>query len=85
VSQEVEVVEIWAQEGLLPGVDSNLQTEAEALAREELLAAACENGILQDAEREAEIALTGLLNSLQFEDISIITTDSPIGGSRGCP
>lgn len=85
ISQEVENVELFTVEGLLPGIDSRLQNQAQDAAHEELLHVACESGILRDAEEEAEEALTDLLNNLYFETVTVTTTSPSLAGDTGCP
>ena len=61
VSQDIRNILVHTREGIIRGVDPTLQPKAEQRGRELLLDAACRSGIIDRAEREAQLALTDLL------------------------
>lgn len=61
------------ERGILAPQASDLQTEAERRALEQILAGACESDILGEANRRAELAVGALLNALGFEEIRVLT------------
>lgn len=85
ISQDITYEPVALSEGVLPGVDAELQPAAEAQAREELLSAACEYGLLQKAEEQSQIALGDLLKTLDVETVHFVQTNPLPGDKRGCP
>lgn len=84
VSQEMQNVQLFTQEGLLPGIDPTMQQMAEDDAYVELRRAACENNILQRAEQAAQVALTDLLTPMGFETIRLVQQAAPVDNPDGC-
>lgn len=64
------------QQGLLSPEAPDLQTEAERQALDQVIAGACQADILEQANRRAEVAMTGLLEAMEFEEITV-TTQKP--------
>jgi hypothetical protein len=85
ISQEMKNIQMRTQEGILPGVATEMQQLAEDKAHEELLHAACEYGLLQKAEEEAQTALTDLLTPMGFQTIRLVQQDARPGEFVGCP
>jgi hypothetical protein len=63
------------ERGLLSSVDPQLESQVRAAAEQEILEAALEGGILQEADQNAEEALLAFLNQLGFENV--IFTEGP--------
>nr|WP_290665536.1 DUF4230 domain-containing protein [Ardenticatena sp.] len=63
-------------------VDPTMQSRAEQLALEKIRRAACENGILEEANTRAEIAVRALLEAASFRRVRVITTPPP---PSACP
>ncbi|NJP06285.1 MAG: DUF4230 domain-containing protein [Chloroflexaceae bacterium] len=84
VSQEMHNVQIVTNEGLLPGIQSDMQQQAQEHAYAEIRQAACQYGILAYAEQETHTALTQLLTPMGFQTIRIIQTDPPFGSHDDC-
>ena len=59
---------------LTGGQDPNLETQARQEAERQILAAACENGIMQRAADEAKRSIEQFLRLLEFENVTVITT-----------
>ena len=62
---------------LTGGQDPNLETQARQEAERQILAAACENGIMQRAADEAKRSMEQFLRLLEFEQITVIATPGP--------
>ncbi len=59
---------------LTGGQNPNLETQARQEAERQILAAACENGIMQRAADEAKRSMEQFLRLLEFENITVIAT-----------
>ncbi|MGQ9550156.1 MAG: DUF4230 domain-containing protein [Roseiflexus sp.] len=59
---------------LTGGQDPNLETQARQEAERQILAAACENGIMQRAADEAKRSMEQFLRLLEFENVTVIAT-----------
>lgn len=59
---------------LTGGQDPNLETQARQEAERQILAAACENGIMQRAAEEAQRSMEQFLRLLEFENVTVIAT-----------
>ncbi|MCS6939725.1 MAG: DUF4230 domain-containing protein [Roseiflexus sp.] len=59
---------------LTGGQDPNLETQARQEAERQILAAACENGIMQRAAEEAKRSMEQFLRLLEFENVTVIAT-----------
>ena len=70
------------ERGLLGPEDPDMQSRAERVALEKITQTACETGILEEANRRAELAVGALLQAAGFRDVRIITTPPPPGA---CP
>ena len=57
-----------------PDVASELQTLAQRQTLEKIVATACDRGLLEDANRRAEIAVTNLLNTSGYIKVEVKTT-----------
>jgi hypothetical protein len=84
VSQEMQNVQILTDQGVMPGINPNMQQMAEDDARAELLRSACEYGILEQAEQEAQVALSNLLTPMGFETIRLVQQDTLPGVPNSC-
>lgn len=62
---------------LTGGQDPNLETQARQEAERQILAAACEYGIMQRAADEAKRSMEQFLRLLEFEQITVIATPGP--------
>jgi hypothetical protein len=62
------------QQGVLSRGNIDLESEARRVAEQEILRAACEDGILERAAAEGERDLAGLLGKLGFKQITVNTT-----------
>lgn len=71
------------QQGLLSPEASDLQSEAERQALDQIIAGACQTDILQQANRRAELAITGLLEAMEFDEITV-TTQMPDPARNPC-
>lgn len=86
VSKDLQAFTKVKDQGWMPGVDASLAPDAEQRGRDELLATACNYGILADAEREAQLALADLLSKLAGVQTLNLIQDTPRPGeSTGCP
>ncbi len=61
------------QQGVLSPQAPELQTEAERQALEQIIAGACESDILGQANQRAELAITKLLEAMDFQEITVKT------------
>ena len=61
--------------GLLTHGDINLETTARQAAEDQIKQAAFEDGILEQAQANAEIYLKSLLNELGYSEVSFVYTD----------
>lgn len=68
--------------GLLTKGDPGLETEVRRVAEEEILRAACEAGILENANESAQRQIRLLLRSLEFDDIEFLSPRRT--GPTGC-
>lgn len=59
---------------LTGGQDPTLETQARQEAERQILAAACENGIMQRAAEEAKRSMEQFLRLLEFENVTVIAT-----------
>ncbi len=59
---------------LTGGQDPNLETQARQEAERQILAAACENGIMERAANEAKRSMEQFLRLLEFENVTVIAT-----------
>lgn len=59
---------------LTGGQNPNLETQARQEAERQILAAACENGIMQRAAEEAKRSMEQFLRMLEFENVTVIAT-----------
>ncbi|GIW00252.1 DUF4230 domain-containing protein [Roseiflexus sp.] len=59
---------------LTGGQNPNLETQARQEAERQILAAACENGIMQRAAEEAKRSMEQFLRLLEFENVTVIAT-----------
>lgn len=59
---------------LTGGQDPNLETQARQEAERQILAAACENGIMERAADEAKRSMEQFLRLLEFENVTVIAT-----------
>lgn len=57
--------------GIWPPADPQLETAARRQASEQILSAACEAGILQQATNDAEQAVIQLLSLLNFKEVTV--------------
>jgi Protein of unknown function (DUF4230) len=64
------------QTGLLTHGDPNLETTARQAAEDEIRKAALEDGILNQAQQNAEVYLTGLLRNLGYPEVVYSTVSS---------
>ncbi|MCS6839673.1 MAG: DUF4230 domain-containing protein [Roseiflexaceae bacterium] len=62
---------------LTGGQDPNLETQARREAERQILAAACENDIMQRAAEEAKRSMEQFLRLLEFENVTVIATPGP--------
>ncbi len=62
---------------LTGGQDPTLETQARQEAERQILAAACENGIMQRAADEAKRSMEQFLRLLEFENVTVIATPGP--------
>ncbi len=62
---------------LTGGQDPNLETQARQEAERQILAASCENGIMQRAADEAKRSMEQFLRLLEFENVTVIATPGP--------
>lgn len=62
---------------LTGGQDPTLETQARQEAERQILAAACENGIMQRAAEEAKRSMEQFLRLLEFENVTVIATPGP--------
>ena len=69
------------QTGLLTRPGVNLETEARAAAEKEILQAAIDDGILAQAQQNAESYLTRLFESMGYQDVEFITPTPTPGPS----
>jgi hypothetical protein len=85
ISQEVQFVQLRTDEGVLPGIDPDLQVQAEAQAREALLQSACASDLLPEAEEQAQRALADLLGTVAgIEVVRLVQTESANSPGTGC-
>ncbi len=85
ISQDIRSILVHTNEGLVRGVDPSLQPKAEQRGRELLLDAACRSGIIDRAEREAQLALADfLLKTGEGRSVRIIQKEPGPVDSTGC-
>jgi hypothetical protein len=65
------------ERGIFAPTNTNLETEARRRAEEELLAAACEGGILERANEDSRRAMEQFLGLLEFSSIEVIAAPLP--------
>jgi hypothetical protein len=86
VSKDLQAVQQVKDQGWMGGVSPELLPAAEQKGRDELLVAACNYGILADAEREAQVALGDLLGKLAgVQTLQLIQDEPRPGEATGCP
>jgi Protein of unknown function (DUF4230) len=76
------------QTGIFAPENKDLETQARAEAESEILAAACEGGVMQKSADEAKRSIEQFLRLLDFEVVNVIGTAGPCvapGGSPGSP
>lgn len=61
------------QQGILSPEAPELQAEAERRALKQIIAGACQSGILGEANQRAELVITKLLSAMDFEEIKVRT------------
>lgn len=71
------------ERGLLGPEDPDMQSRAERIALEKITRTACETGILEEANRRAELAVGALLRAAGFREVEIVTTPPPPGACPG--
>ncbi len=71
------------QQGVLSPEAPELQTEAERQALQQIVAGACQSDILQQANDRAELAISKLLETLNFEDV-VVNTRMPEPAVNPC-
>jgi hypothetical protein len=64
------------QQGILAPANENLETEARRVAESELLAAACEEGIMERATEDARVAMTAMLTLFDME-VTVVSGNVP--------
>ncbi len=62
---------------LFGGQNPDLETEARREAERQILAAACENGIMQRAADDARRSMEQFLRLLEFDSITVVATPGP--------
>lgn len=74
------------QRSLLGPVDPDLQSRAERYAMDQIVEAACEAGILEDATGRAEMTVSALLESADVGDVEVVSAPIDPGScSRPAP
>lgn len=71
------------QRGLFAPANTELETQARQVAEKELMAAACEGGLMQQATDKARVAVEQLLRVLDFQQILVITAPVPECPAKG--
>jgi Protein of unknown function (DUF4230) len=79
VSKDITYQVYDRQRGWFASANKDLQSAAEAQARAEIVATACEKGILKEAQTNAESALRAFLLNLGFKQVTFIATPPEAG------
>jgi hypothetical protein len=74
VSKDITYQVYDRRRGWFAATNKDLQSAAEAQARADIVATACEKGILRDAQSNAEDALRAFLLNLGFKQVSFTAT-----------
>jgi hypothetical protein len=74
VSKDITYQVYDRKRGWFASTNKDLQSAAEAQARTEIVATACQNGILTEAQANAESALRAFLLNLGFKQVTFIAT-----------
>ncbi|HEY1016927.1 MAG TPA: DUF4230 domain-containing protein [Herpetosiphonaceae bacterium] len=72
ISVDMRHIQVASSQGLVPGIPPDMQPKAEQQGRQDLLAAACNYGLLARAEQEAQNALRQLLTTFDFRAITFV-------------
>ena len=81
VSKDITYQVYDRQRGWFAATNKDLQSAAETQARTDIVATACEKGILKDAQTNAEASMRAFLLSLGFKQVSFTATPAD---ARAC-
>lgn len=82
-SLDAQKTRVYSRErGLFAPENKDLETQARQIAEDQILQAACEDGIMQKATDAARDSITQFLSLAEFAQVVVVTAEpSPCGGS----